>query len=236
MSNTTLIADEAESRRWPFTLMVAGLIGLAGIALIDRVLWPWIEPWFGGTVVSDTTIVESEIDRDRLMVPANHHRFLEQRRARNPGRLDLVALYPRMTGYRLEDAPHFEDTSATSRLVFVSILPREGTPDPAFRVATIYQRFFIGAPVEGPGGLTGRRLAEGSGHEDEVIYFQGGAVRPFTARCFVDKAEMTAPTCIAEFHAGRDLTVIYRFRETYLGEWQRLDGSVREMVARFLAN
>lgn len=224
-------ARTEETARWPLVTLIVALTLLLAITVVDRFLWPILEPAISGRVVADAAPVDVTVGRDRLSIPANMFRFTDQRRGGPQARVDLFLKLPDLTGWHEADADAFNEVGPQSPIVFVALTPREGMRDPAQRFVEVYQRFVEGPAVDGPDGLVGRRLRVGSGYDDETIYVENGR-GPYTARCFAETGG-APPTCLMEFWAGRDLVAQARFRKHWLEHWRVIDRALKERVAGF---
>lgn len=217
---------------WPITVLAAGLALGIGVVLADRFVLPLLAEEAPSAAAIGT--VQMRIVGETLEIPTNTIRFFDQRRGGEMSRVDLYGIWPSLEGFTEALRPAFDDVGPQSRIVFVSLTPRDTATDTTGRLGTIYARLFAGNPRAGPAGLVGRRLAEGSGYEDEELFFEPGAARPFVARCFTDGADAMAPMCIRELHVGRKLAALYRFRKSLLAEWRSLDASVQRAIELWL--
>ena len=170
-----------------------------------------------------------------LTVPSTLIRFAMQRRAGEQARLDLAATWPDLAPVRPPPVGGEAEPAADAPPVLYLGIEQRGTDlDMSGRLGTVYVRFLLPEPLDAPPGLDGRRLAKGSGYEDEELYFEPGAVRPFVARCF-PLVPGTAPgTCLTDFNVGDRLNVSVRFPKALLADWQVLDKATRALAESFL--
>jgi hypothetical protein len=228
------IQQEPAGRRWPLVLLILALSVLISIWAIDRFLAPIFDPLMGQRATTGTEPVALQIGPDRLAIPAHYIRFSDQRRGGAMARVDLFAVLPGLEGFAPTLQPAFNDTSATSPLVFMTLAPRDEAPAPAARLAGVYQRHFVGDPIPGPDGLIGRRMADGSGYDGETIYFEPGAITPFVVRCFAAGPAEQPPTCLRDLLIGRGLVLTYRFRSVHLSQWRSLEAGLTALVKSWL--
>ena len=220
--------DLLRSRAGSAALAVALALGVAAAAWL-RLAGPG-----PASVARAGEPIAVEVAGEALSVPPALIRFADQRRPGRHARLDFVLAWPGLGAPGAHAARGLDDTAPDPTLVFLSIEPREGALDSSTRLATVYGRFFAGEPFDGPAGLVGRRMAPGSGYEDEIVFFEPGSVRPFAARCFAAEAAGRASLCLREIAIGRDLAATYRFRYGLIGEWRALDERVRALAEGFL--
>lgn len=180
-----------------------------------------------------------------LAVPSDWIRFGSQRRSGAANRLDLGLTWPDL---QPEPRPGAEKPSpapagATATpaqdiekpvLVF-AVEPRPTELDMAGRLATVYARFILPDAIDAPEGLSGRKLAAGSGYEDEELYFEPGAVHPFVARCFPLERKGPIGTCLTDHNIGRGLNLSMRFPRRLLPDWRALGQAAETVSNRLLS-
>lgn len=165
-----------------------------------------------------------------LMIPRNAVRFADQRVPGPQARIDLALSWPELEGRTEATAARFDTPDYARDIVHLTLRPRHEGADGAARLATVYARFFIGEPWEGPGGLQGRRLAPKSGYSDEEIFFETGVVRPFVARCFPLVPGEPAAMCLSDALHGA-ISAELRFPKALLGDWRALDAALEGRLA-----
>ena len=104
------------------------------------------------------------IGDDVITLAENMIRFKSQRNSPNPVRLDLFMHWPSMEGYSDEKASMFDTLDGSSPIIFVSLEPRDMTKDMSGRVATIYEKFFSGPPIDAGNGLVRRAFSADSAY------------------------------------------------------------------------
>lgn len=165
--------------------------------------------------------VRVEIGGRPLEIPRNAVRFADQRRPGPHARLDLALSWPELDGRSAATSARFDSPDYAPDILYVTIAPRRDGTDSASRLATVYARFFVGEPQDGPGGLQGRRLAPKSGYDDEEVWLEPGVVRPFVARCFPLTPGEAPVMCLHDVNRG-SLTVSLRFPSALLGDWRTM--------------
>lgn len=101
-------------------------------------------------------------------------------------------------------------------------------------------RFAPGA-IAGPDGLTGRRMAAGTGYGGEIVYFapafpEGDGERFYYARCGVPKADPVPLSCLRTLRLAPGLKASYRFDAALLGEWRLVERAVLDQISRMRAD
>jgi len=92
-----------------------------------------------------------------------------------------------------------------------------------------------GAEEQGPGGLIAIRGKETSDGKVSVSYREPGEQHGYLAVCTKDIGAEPA-LCARTIELRRGLSVTYRFSETLLPDWGRLDRRIRELIESFVAN
>lgn len=209
-------------------LLLAALAGVWSVR--DRVFGPRD----GAPEGAGPQAVGMTIAGQKLAVPSHLIRFEDQRSTGTHGRVDLAFTWPDLAAVQARSVRNLDDATPDPAVVFVSIEPRQSPLDTSARLTAVYARFFVGAPIEGPNGLVGQRMASGSGYEDELIFYEPGGVRPFAARCFATDGDNLATTCLREIAVGPSLVALYRFRYALMPDWRSLDERVRTLAEGLL--
>lgn len=215
----------------------SGSVGIATAAVLAGLAALWLASGLQTSIEADpsgSVPVSVTVAGEMLTIPNGYFRFVDQRRAAKLDRIDLLLSWPGLGVATPTRPPGPTEIDVDPNLVFVSIARRDVAFDSTARLATVYQRFFAGPAFDGPGGLLGQRMAAGSGYEDELVYFEPGAVRPFAARCFAGEQADRVTICLREVMIGRDLILTYRFAASLLPAWQTLDRDLRDRIDGFL--
>jgi hypothetical protein len=233
--------DESEalvSNRLLFRItMTIGLLAALAAALTLAGRWIGRDMALGGNTES-TTIRQIVVGQDRLVLPDNMIRFDTQRL---DGRAEQVSIYlswPDLEGYSRRNASLFSDPGRSDTLIFADFSQSVMSRDMSGRLAPIYARLFIDAPVEGPAGLTLHRLNRKSGFGDERLLtgrFPNG--EDYVVRCLLpaDPAMASSADCLRDVKVGKDLTMLYRFSSTLLPQWQEIDRAMRRFALDHIA-
>lgn len=206
------------------------VIGLAAAAVVTALAVVWLRDDGRSAPETSPAPVRLEIGGRPLDLPLNAVRFVDQRTAGPQPRVDLALVWPELEGRSATNAARFDTADYAADVLYLTIRPRRDDLDGAARLATVYARFFVGDPWEGPGGLQGRRMAPKSGYGDEEIYFEPGAVRPFVARCFPLAPGEPNAMCLADtVHGG--LMVSLRLPKALLGRWREIGTALDARLA-----
>lgn len=217
-----------------FTGVVLAL-ALVGTAFVFKTAGQWLS--FAnprGDWTEETRPVEISLAKQKLTIPANMIRHAPQRSAARPtDRVDLAVLWPDMKGYAPELAAGFVDASDRSPLILVSFEADSRSQGTSDLLDSVYRTLAVGQPAKGPGGLSLLWLSDGkNGGTDFVVFAEKGAPR-FAARCFTPTNPGLAATCQRDIRLGEGLVVSYRFRQSYLAEWEMLDRKIGALVRSF---
>jgi hypothetical protein len=217
-------------------LVAGGLLLIIAIGgLISVVIDVYHDTVAARGLSPDPTPVSLTIGADALTVPGNMMRSGRNRAGGVQNSIDLVLLWPRLTGYTLQDAPVFEDGGPLAPLIYATIAPRSGPLDSTGRLDEVYSRFFVDKPLPGPDGLVGRRLSGDSGYGGEVLYFSPAEANPFVARCPEQATADVPATCLRDVNIGKGLSILYRFNRDLLKNWRAMDAGVLKLAASFLS-
>jgi hypothetical protein len=214
-----------------------GAMALAAFAAMLAVAAVRIGGWLGDSDHSaDPARREIVIGNDVVLVAGNHIRFASQRRNGTAERLDLHFHWPDMAGYGEGRDAAFDAGGLDPSVVYVSLEPRTMRLDMSGRMEPIYAKFLRGPEIDAGNGLKRRALDPEPGFVAEDFYWETASPWPFAARCVrADPATGGGPWCLRDIHAGRDLSVTYRFHVAQIGEWMALDAAVRAFVNEMLA-
>lgn len=187
-----------------------------------------------GTNTDDTTPVDIFIGPDHLRLPVNVIRFPEQRVTGETESINLYLLWPDMVGYSDAKRAFFNRVSGEQRLIMVEISQATMTLDMSGRLEPIYSRLFDGPSEPGPHGLNLHHLKSSSGYGDEVLLTgETSQTSPFVIRCLLPKSrgDATGADCQRDIAAGTDLSVLYRYSSTMLGNWTEIDAAINDYIA-----
>jgi hypothetical protein len=214
---------------------------LAGLALFSVTLTFFSGPIGHVLLLGDhsesQTTRHISIGLDQLRIRESAIRFARQREDGPAQRIDLALTWPEMHGYSAADRLRFDDPSQTSGLIFIQISQSTMSEDMSGRVAPIYSQLFDGAPVPGPFGLTIHHLRRGSGYDGEILYTAPRAnSTDYAIRCMDIKTseDQSIDDCQRDIHLGNDLSVLYRFSQKNLMDWQKIENAVITYVRQSL--
>jgi hypothetical protein len=175
------------------------------------------------------------IGEARLSLDPAFLRNPDQRKGGRFERLDVALLMPDFKPAGALDARDLARPDRDADMLFVTIVPQDGTLDPADRPTQLYARFLEpGAPAPEI-GLIHRRFAEGSPYENEDLYMAPPEGRLFAARCRGGQGPLFGPgsACLHEFRT-HGLDVLLRFAPARLADWDRLADRVHALIAQAL--
>ena len=214
-----------------FLVLAAMLVVSLGIYVVGK--------HYGRTIAmaghsDDTTAREIVMGNNVLHVPSNMIRNAWQRTDGSWPQLQLYARWPDMTGYSDANAAVFDTMEPGAPLLFLSIERRDMATDMSGRVATIYEKFFSGPPVEAGNGLVRRAFSSQSAYYMEDLYYEADSPYPFATRCIRENDRIAESICIRDIHVGRNLMVGYRFHASLLPYWREFDDAVRATIKGFV--
>ena len=137
--------------------------------------------------------------------------------------------------------PALEPLAPCQRGIYLSLSARADPIQPRERFQRILMPFFEREVLNGPDGLAGRRLSEGSGYGGEILYFEprlampGAANSLFYARCPAPEFESAPVSCLRTLRLGAGLQATYRFDAALLAQWRRIDSAVSGLIGRMRA-
>jgi hypothetical protein len=218
-------------------------VAFAGLGLVVLSLLAWavqyaVRSYHDGVALAgrsgDPSPVAVMIAGETLAIPANMIRFPDDRGGGAVESIDLVLRWPGLEGYSAENAEAFRDGSTLAPLIYVTIAPRDNPLDSDGRLGAVYRRFFAGEAIEGPSGLTGRRMTADSGYRGEEVFYAPKQPPAFAARCVAEATAEVPATCLRDVNIGAGLSMLYRFNRFFLGDWQAMDADLKQLAARFL--
>ena len=222
---------------WAKPALFAGL-GLVAVGLLALLVQYTVRSYHDGVALAgksgDPSPVAVTIAGETLVIPANMIRFANARTGGAVESVDLLLRWPGLDGYSADSADAFRDGSTLAPLVYVSIVPRDNPLDSDGMLAAVYERFFAGEAVEGPSGLTGRRMTVDSGYRDEEVFYAPRQSPAFVARCLSEATPEVPATCIRDVNIGAGLSMLYRFNRFFLGDWQAMDTDLKQLAVKFL--
>jgi len=197
--------------------------------------------WFGHSIAlaghtAETTQREIIVGNNVIAARDNTIRFESQRRDGEASRLDLYLRWPGLDGYSDAARDDFNHAGRARRILFLSFEERVMSRDMSGRLDPIYSSMVTRPGDAGPGGTTLYRFDRKSGYLNEMLAVATGKNgSAFVARCLAGEvaAESLAP-CERDIHLGDNLSLSYRFPIELLGEWEKLDRSVRATAQAML--
>ena len=182
------------------------------------------------TSTQDFTVT---IGEDSLKLAGNTIRFPSERVDGQTERVDLYLTFPGMEGYTDANRMNFNDISQSSSLVFLQLTQSTMSRDMSGRLEPIYSHLIEGAPFSGPHGLVAHRLRADAGYGGEVLLTAPRPGKPdYVVRCLLPPTpeNATSGDCQRDIKIGNDLSLLYRFSSTLLGNWDHIDAALQTFV------
>ena len=145
--------------------------------------------------------------------------------------LDLHLHWPTLHGLTEETVADFDDTAATSPVIYATLRRAKGPMSPWQRFQQVHSRLVEDGGIAGPDGLDAQRFIAGNGYDGETLYVSSDPARPFVARCTA--ATTAVPSVCSSAFRSAGMDVDYRFREPLLKDWRSLDRQMRLTIAGF---
>lgn len=220
--------------------LTSGIAVLAALTVAISVGGHWLgEKISLGGHTTDTKPVSVTIGEDTLRLATNTIRFPSERVDGAAERIDLYLTWPQMQGYSEPDRLRFDDISQSSSLIFLQLSQSTMSRDMSGRLEPIYSHIMDGAAYAGPYGLTAHHLRADAGYNDEVLLTAPRTGEPdYVVRCILPASpdQATSGDCQRDVKIGKDLSVLYRFSSSQLGDWRTIDTAVQNFVAARLAD
>ncbi|MBD9372479.1 hypothetical protein IB238_07585 [Rhizobium sp. ARZ01] len=178
------------------------------------------------------------IGQDHVRLPANAIRFEEQRRSGPADRVDVYLTWPEMEGYSNATRLRFNDVERPESLLFLQLSQSTMSRDMSGRIEPIFSHLFEGELEAGPAGLSLRRLRQSAGYENEALLL--GTMpdgRAYAVRCILPAPGQmsTSADCQRDIHIGDDLSLLYRFSNRLLPQWQAIEEAIWDFAQTAVA-
>lgn len=212
----------------------AGILLLAALTVAIAIGGRWLGQRMslaGHTTSTQTFSVT--IGEDSLQLAANTIRFPSERIDGVTERVDLYLTFPEMQGYSDANRMSFNDISQSSSLVFLQLTQGTMSRDMSGRLEPIYSHLIEGKPFAGPHGLIAHRLRADAGYGGEILLTAPRLGKPdYVVRCLLPSApeKATSGDCQRDVKIGNDLSLLYRFSSTLLGDWDHIDAALQTFV------
>jgi hypothetical protein len=182
---------------------------------------------------TSTQLFNITIGEDSLQLAANTIRFPSERVDGVTERVDLYLTFPQMQGYTDANRLSFNDISRSSSLVFLQLTQGTMSRDMSGRLEPIYSHLMEGKPFAGPHGLIAHRLRADAGYGGVVLLTAPRPGMPdYVVRCLLPTTpeKATSGDCQRDVKVGNDLSLLYRFSSTQLGDWDHIDAALQTFV------
>lgn len=224
---------------WRPPLLIALGIAVFGVLFLIYYLGPTPSDIVGNNPkpTASQDRISLSVGGKNFSIPANYTRIPATRAG---GLFDEVALYallPDLAGYDTANDQAFEDVSAESRVVFITLQRSKSSMTERNRLDRIYMQQVTdqqGSP--GPDNLAAFTFGESSSYfGDDLFVGTDGAGNVLVYRCAKPTEEVKAPDCRRITEIGGDVTLQYQFKRTHLEQWRQIDARVMELIANFQA-
>jgi len=184
-----------------------------------------------------TEQVETIIGNARFLIPENYTRFLNQRSGGKQNSINLHALLPDLQPYEEEVDEDFNDHSAMSNVVFITLAEKKYPLSSSRRLKEVYSKHLAEPqPEDGPNGLQLFRFRQNSGYANqELMVGTDSEGRMALIMCDKSRPQVESPNCTRSLLFGPGLELSYRYKKQHIGEWYEIDAALTRLVARFEA-
>lgn len=226
---------EASLRPFRFALYVlfAGLLIATVIILTRFSLEVWINAaGTGPNLDAPIKLRHFKLADHTFSIPSNQViQALPDDDAVRKGRIDLAVKWPGLEGITRENRAAFEDMSRGSPIVHIMLRVHSDPVRSSQRFARIIRPAFTEPVPAAPDGLSGARLAEGSGYGGEILYYDdvSGDDR-FTIRCSGEDSAAAPAECLRHIQIAPNIALEYRYRIGLLTQWQEIESTIVQFV------
>ena len=229
--------SRAQPRHFTYLALAMCVLAIAHIA--ERTNY-WSKYWQNGaTATFGKKPVTVSVGAARLTLPLEFITTSRQRyRSLGPD-TDFKTLRLSMTWPDLEapplHTPIFADTIDSDRTILAELESNHGRESLRARLDPFYRRLARGGEIRGPDGLKILTLsARGSATSDLIVY-DPSVQNGFIARC-IKKAANGGSTCHRAIVLASGLELRYRFSQSLLPDWRKLDRAITRKIAGFRLN
>ncbi|MGH6682942.1 MAG: hypothetical protein ACRECA_03280 [Pseudolabrys sp.] len=211
-------------------LLLAAVIAVAA-AYVAYVLWP---RWPDTPVTLDAPALPIIVAGTYFNIEPAAIRMPVQRRPGTQERIDLAYLWPSLTPPDPAIKPTMGTPLDPNKRLFVTIASGDGTLPLLERVQTIYPRYLVPQPAQGPEGLTLRGFRDDTPYQDEELVFESAAPEHFLARCS-RKGVTNSGACLLERRIG-NADITFRFPRGWLDDWKNIAAGIDKLIVRLHPN
>ena len=219
----------------PF-LVVLGLAALGG-AFLFYYLGPTVSDITGTApkFTSSPQPVAVTLAGVPFNIPQNYTRLPKTRGGGAQDEVDLHALLPGLAPYSDDNADAFDNTTASSSVLFMTLRPNARRMSEHDRFERIYLNQVEnrqGAP--GPYELTRYVFTAQSNYPGQELYV-GDDARGGKAIivCKTESADEPVPTCFREIDLGGGVGFAYEYRRAQLENWRDIDARAYALATSF---
>jgi len=168
-------------------------------------------------------------------IPQNYTRLPKTRGGGAQDEVELHALLPDLLPYSDGDAEAFDNTTASSRILFMTLRTAQRRLSEKDRLERIYLNQVENRQgMEGPYGLTRYIFTRESNYPGQELYAgpdtRGGQA---VIICKTESADEPAPSCFREIDLGGGIRFAYEYRRAQLENWRDIDARAFALVSSF---
>ncbi len=170
------------------------------------------------------------LDDGELVVPYGIVARIKRRTLGSVQQVDLQVPWP-YDASRLPASP--DEARDLSDWIILTFEPRGKLIDPAERLSKIYKVYFDGPPRPGPAGLQRYDFAPNSPYADLELFVSTDPNQPALIRCDLQPSTLGPILCEARVPVSDATMMRYRFAETHIDAWRRIDALSRALLVEF---
>ncbi len=223
----------AESHRQSVTgplLVLLGIFALFMGTVFALYFGPHPEMILGGASSKDLSRIRTVTLEDATFtIPRPYILDVDKRIFGPIRRISLRVPWPYEPGSVVSDA----DAGELDKILAIDLAERTETTSTADKLLRIYPVY-----LDGPGDAIGNGLARhkfklGTPYSGMVLYVAQleGAGDPVLFYCSIERGTIIPPLCERRLPVTDKVMAVYRFHERHLTDWQKLEGTVKQLLA-----
>lgn len=229
--------EVVEEPSWAIPLVVLGAVIVLSLGFLGYYFRPTLGQLMGSAPAPSVASkpIEVVVAGQRLEIPESYTRFAYARRGGVQSKVELYALLPDLAPYAPERADAFQDYGPDSKIVFIDIDSKTEKLGEADRFNRVYLRLVTDPDGRrGPAGLRRYSFDPSSSFKNEELFVSFGENGSVIAlRCMKEAPDIASPTCRRDTSLGEGRTLHYRFKRTYLDDWEKINSGVMALVRSF---
>ena len=177
--------------------------------------------------------IHLRVGQSWFKIPSNYLRFRNLHRGGDVKKLSIYVRWPEMTGYSLQSREEFNNRSANSQIIYITITAPKHVWSASKRLDDIYPVYFEGEAKKGPYGLTKRRFKPNSGYKDDDLFYAREKRGLYLVHCKANLSTLAPPDCYRDIVLAGNTLIQYRFRRSMLKDWRAIDRDIMHLIGRF---